>query len=222
MNSVVRMQAEIVENYNGILIYTLKAEENSLCMEVNGALLRVGYSPYDLPILKKKIDEGIDFEEFVKCHVLDRLDAYANNERGSTLNFQFANSAGLLEKALEARSKRQAIQAKEARDNDAKEAIEALERQKKEEEALLLTEENFKEGKSIPFDCYKGLLIRYGIWSEVPIKTRGWINTNLVSIHLEGCKCKTKIAKGNRLVVSKSKSVWDSLSMLKTALEITE
>jgi hypothetical protein len=46
MNSVVKMQAEIVENYNGILIYTLKAEENSLCIEVNNALLRVGYLPY--------------------------------------------------------------------------------------------------------------------------------------------------------------------------------
>jgi len=209
MNSIVRMQAEIVEVYNDFIIYTLKTEENSLCIEINNALLRVGYSPHDLPLLKRMIDAGTDFGEFVKCHVLDRLDSYANNERGSTLNFQFANAAGLLGKALEARFKRQAIQDKEARDNDAKELLEALERQKKEEEALVLAEDKFKKGESIPFDCYKGLLIKYGIWSEVPIKTKGWINTNLVSIHLEGCRCKTK-----------SKSVWDSLSVLKSKLEI--
>jgi len=199
MFEVVHMQAEVIEEYNGTLIYTLKAEENSLCIEVNNALLRVGYSPYALSLLKKMIDAGTDqsvsfcrasanFEEFVKCHVLDRLDSYANNERGSTLNFQFANAAGLLEKALEARSKREAIRLRIKEDEAAKEVVEALERVKREEEAL--------------------------------IKTRGWINTNLVSIHLDGCRCKTKIAKGNRLAVSKSKSVWDSLRMLKTALEI--
>ena len=86
-----------------------------------------------------------------------------------------------------------------------------MERQKKEEEALVLAEEKFKEDKWINSNEYKGLLIKYGIWSEIPIKTRGWINDKLVDINLKSCRWK-----------SPSKSVWDSLSMLKTALEITE
>ena len=222
MNGLVRMQAEIVEEYNNTLIYTLKGEEKSMCIEINNALLRIGFLPYDLPALKNLIDNKMDFPTYIKDKILIQLESYANNESGSWLNFQWANAVGMHKEAKEARSKREAIRLRIKEDEAAKEVIEALERVKREEEALVINEERFRAGESISADQYKNLLIKHGIWSEVPIKTKGWINTNLVSIHLDGCRCKTKIAKGNRLAVSKSKSVWDSLSMLKAKLEITE
>lgn len=203
MAGIVKMQAEEIKPG----FYTLKAEEDSLAVEVNGALLRIGYIRYDLSRLEEFLKETPDLAGYLKSRVLEALPAYSENK--GTLNMQWANAVGLSQEAQEARLKREECRRKKEEEKAAQKASQEAKRKEQEAQELEEVEVKFKNGEYIDSLDFENLLIKYNLWNSVHMRTKGWIRKNL-----------TEINKSSYRAYTKGDSVFASLNLLKQILGV--
>lgn len=190
MAGIVRKQASIIETYKGIDIYTISSEEDSVCLMINDALLRMGFNSV-IPAIRQRIDQGDNFAVLVRDNVLSRLANYANCN--GLLNMQEARAVGLFEEAQEALCWREINKEIEQDKREEKARQKALQEIEARKEQLAKAKEAFIAGERINVDDFQGLLVDAGIWENVPIKTKGWINNKLVKIsHVHGYQAYTK------------------------------
>lgn len=207
-DNIVNKQVTILEEHNGIPLYTINSEELSLAVEVNGALLRVGFIDTRLKQVKAFIDNGFDFYQACLDHVTDNLPSYANGS--GWLNLQYAHVVGMREEALKARQQREELKEAQRIAEEEKEALEAAERNKEQELELDNAQQEFIIGKRISANLFQGLLERHNLWDGVPIRTKGWIMNKLVMVsHVHGYKA-----------YSKGDSVFKWVDALKSTLEV--
>ena len=206
--NVVNKQVTILEEYEGITLYTINSEERSLAVEVNSALLRIGFVDTSLKQVKAFIDNDSDFYQACLDHVTNNLSNYAKGD--SWLNLQYANVVGMKEKALEARQQREEFREAQRIAKEEKEALEAAESIKMQELELDKAQQEFITGEIISANLLQGLLERHNLWNNVPIRTKGWIMNKLVVIsHKHGYKA-----------YSKGDSVFKWVNALKSMLEV--